>query len=79
MSIDDTTLKEYINDPAAHFDSPQEILQHDELSPDQKRSILQSWQVDEEELSRATDENMGATDGTLLPQVRAALHELDGQ
>lgn len=77
MPINDKLLKDYINDPAAHFASPQAVLEHKELKTAQKRSILQSWQVDEEELSRATEENMGTIDGTLLPQVKKALQELD--
>ena len=69
-------LDEMVRDPAQHFESPAAVLQEHKLSKEQKRSILESWKVDEEELSTATAENMGKQDDNRLPEVIAALQKL---
>jgi DNA-directed RNA polymerase subunit H (RpoH/RPB5) len=77
MAIDTEQLKKMLKDPADHFTSPSEVLTHSELSHEQKQSVLESWKVDEQELAKATEENMGRSDSNLLAEVVAALKELD--
>lgn len=77
MSVDNDTLKSFLKDPADHFKLPAEVVDHPELDNQQKRDILESWRVDEQELAKATEENMGESDSNLLEQVTAALQALD--
>lgn len=76
MSVDNETLKSFLKDPAEHFKLPAEVVSHPDLDEQQKRDILESWRVDEQELAKATEENMGESDNNLLEQVVAALHAL---
>ncbi|MEQ8407409.1 MAG: hypothetical protein RKH07_03945 [Gammaproteobacteria bacterium] len=77
MSMNEEQVKSYIANAAANFSTPDEVVDHTELSVAQKRKILQSWQVDEEELVRATEENMGKSESNRLSQVVDALKRLD--
>ncbi|MCI5108032.1 MAG: hypothetical protein MRY76_15105 [Pseudomonadales bacterium] len=77
MAIDTETLKKMLKDPADHFTSPAEVLTHSDLNHEQKQSILESWKVDEQELAKATEENMGRSDSNLLAEVSEALEKLD--
>ncbi len=77
MAIDTEQLKKMVKDPADHFSSPTEVLAHSDLSQKQKQSILESWKVDEQELAKATEENMGRSDSNLLAEVTEALEKLD--
>lgn len=73
MTIDEETLNSYIADAAASFPTPKDVLKHPQLNSEQKRRILESWKVDEQELATATAENMGGGNSNRLPQVLAAL------
>ncbi len=73
------TVDDMIRDPSDHFNHPIEVLQHKKLSSDQKRAILESWKVDEEEKSTATAENMGKTDNNRLSEVMDSLRKLKNQ
>lgn len=77
MSVDKSTLDNFVKDPAAHFSDPEEVINHAELSDEEKRKILESWRVDEQELITATGENMGTEDSNILPRVVAALEILN--
>ena len=77
MTIDQETLKAYLADAAANFSRPTDVLEHPQLDREQKRRILESWKVDEQELATATGENMGRDDGNILSQVVAALNTLE--
>lgn len=77
MSISEEQFKLYVTDAAANFSTPDDVVNHNELTVVQKRKILESWQVDEEELVRATEENMGESENNRLSQVVEALQKLD--
>ena len=77
MTIDQQTLQAMIKDPAAHFDTPATVLSTSELGRDDKVAILESWLVDERELAKATEENMGDSDSNRLAEVTKALQSLD--
>lgn len=47
-----------LQDPSDVFKRPNDVLQHDALSREQKIKILTSWAHDEMELSIAEEENM---------------------
>ena len=76
MAIDTETLKKMLKDPADHFTSPAEVLTHSDLNHEQKQSILESWKVDEQELAKATEENMGRM---LPPALRPGIQWVPGR
>jgi hypothetical protein len=77
MTVDEERLRAYISDAASHFKSPEDVLNHSELSAQEKRKILESWKVDAQELSTAAEENMGNDDPDMLEKVTAALRTLE--
>jgi len=79
MQTDDEQIKQLITNPAEHFSNPAEVLNNAQLSNEDKRRILESWKVDEQELAKATEENMGDSDSNQLDKVVAALKSLAGE
>jgi CBS domain-containing protein len=61
-----------ILDPAAVFDSPEEVERDATLSQEEKLAILQSWEEDAHELAVAEDESMGGGEPNRLAEVVAA-------
>lgn len=76
MPTDSEQIKNLIKNPAKHFSTPADVLGHADLSNEDKRRILESWKVDEQELAKATEENMGQSDSNLLDEVVAALDSI---
>ncbi|MFD0987534.1 hypothetical protein [Methyloligella solikamskensis] len=68
-------------DPAAVFEQPKDVLAAEELSKEDKRAILQRWEMDADALLRAGDEGMSedAASGALVQDVRTALDTIDSQ
>ncbi len=72
-------------DPAAVFDSPQDVVHHSALTQSQRREILERWKQDAEELAVASGEGMelqgkarsGTDEAALLEAVAEALRALD--
>lgn len=64
-------------DPATVFESPDEVLKSEELSREQKISILRRWEYDARQLQVAEEENMIGTNGDILDQIMRALLQLD--
>jgi len=63
--------------PGSVFKSPQDILDRDDLSKEQKIEVLKNWAYDEHEKQVADEENMAATEETrLLEDIVDALHTL---
>jgi hypothetical protein len=67
--------------PAAVFATPGEVLQHADLSREQKIDILRRWALDARALQVAEDENMTAPRPTpsRLDDVLKALHDLEAE
>jgi hypothetical protein len=65
-------------DPAAVFDTPEEVEQHPDLSKEKKIEILRRWEYDESEIEVAADEGMPGGDSELLQRVLLALDRLTG-
>jgi hypothetical protein len=63
--------------PAAVFNSPQEVVSNRELSREQKIQILQQWEQDARLMEVAEEENMPGPQPKLLQPIRKALHALD--
>lgn len=71
------------NDPAAEFDSPQEIVDNKGLTKGQKVEALRRWLFDVERRLASDGEGMGpprqtAADAELIEQIKAAQQKLVG-
>jgi hypothetical protein len=58
--------------PADEFKQPDDVVKAPELSDDEKRKILNQWEVDAQALSRASDEGMVGGEPSRLTEVQAA-------
>jgi hypothetical protein len=63
-------------EPASVFASPEEVLEHDELTNQQKIDILWRWQYDAAEQSVALEEGMPGEESDLLRRTMLALGAL---
>ena len=70
-------LERALLDPTAVFKVPEQVLQRDDLSREQKAAILRRWVYDARELEVAEDEGMRAAEPDLLDRVLRALDELN--
>lgn len=69
-------LERALLDPTAIFKGPEQVLQRDDLSREQKAAILRRWAYDARELKVAEDEGMRNGEPDLLDRVLRALDEL---
>lgn len=65
-----------MQDPAAIFTSPTDIITDQELSKMQKIEILRAWEFQARELEVADEENMGGPQLDLLDDILNALRQL---
>jgi len=73
-----THVDEMVVHPTRHFDRPDEVLTHPDLSYHDKRRILESWKLDAQRLADSTDENMtGGEEDNLREVSRALVHLKD--
>jgi len=66
--------------PTSVFNAPQDVLDNQDFTREQKIKILKCWEYDAHELQIAEEENMPAVDsdvGDMLQRVLAALRELE--
>lgn len=67
-------------DPASVFATPEEAVDHPDLTPEQKISVLRSWEYDAAEIAVAEEEGMQGPDNDLLQRIILALARLtDGR
>ena len=71
-------IEEAIQAPASFFATPEEVLEHSELTREQKIEALWRWEYDAAELSVAVEEGMPGEDDGLLRRVLLALGTLTG-
>ena len=65
-----------LKNPTAVFKNPQDLVNNQSLSNEQKINILQQWYDDAKLLEIASSENMDAEEDSLLPEIIEALHTL---
>ena len=65
-----------IQKPSSVFAAPEDVLDHDELTRQQKVEILWRWEYDAAEQSVAVEEGMPGEDGDLLGRIISALGAL---
>ena len=69
-------LENALQNPAEEFESPEEVLDEEELNADQKKAILERWQQDARLLETAAAENMAGGEPNMLHRVTKALSRL---
>ena len=71
-------LRKAMLNPALVFLGPEDVLQRDELTGEQKMEILRRWKFDALQLQVAEEENMGSEQPSdILDRVLQALHALN--
>ncbi len=71
-------LRKAILNPALVFRGPEDVLQRDELTREQKIEVLRRWKFDALQLQVAEEENMGSEQPSdILDRVLQALHALN--
>ena len=71
-------LRKAMLDPALVFRGPEDVLEQEELSREQKIEILRRWKFDALQLQVAEEENMGSEQPSdILDRVLQALHALN--
>lgn len=66
-----------IRNPSAFYSDPQQVLDDERLTSDQKYRVLKTMEADAIELMTATAENMAGGEQLDLEAVRAALRSLE--
>ncbi|RUO63515.1 hypothetical protein [Pseudidiomarina insulisalsae] len=69
-------LEDILKDPSAAYDKPQDVLDDDNLTHDEKCKVLEQWEYDIRELLVATEENMPGPEGYSLDEVQDVLRKL---
>ena len=77
MDTQQQQVENAIADPTRSYACPMDVVHDDQLGPDEKRRILESWKKDAELLSTAQDENMTGGERPQLQDVSLALGELE--
>ncbi len=66
-------------DPQAEYDAPLDVLEDVRLTLAQKRSVLESWELDARRLAEATAEGMAGGEDSRLREVLLARLALDAE
>lgn len=77
METHEQQVENAISDPTRYYARPMDVVNDDELEPEEKRRILESWKKDAELLSTAQDENMAGGERPQLQDVSLALGALE--
>ncbi len=65
-------LQEAVQNPAAAFDDPMQVVQTPQLPAEQKQKALDTWEQDERALQRAAEEGMTGGPAPRLREVKKA-------
>lgn len=69
-------IEKALLDPTSLFRTPQAVIEHPDLTREQKIEILRRWEYDARELEVAEEENMGGDGPDILDEILRALHAL---
>jgi hypothetical protein len=71
-------VKKALTNPSAIFDQPEEVVERNDLSREQKIEILRRWEYDARELQVADEEGMAPSDPqpVILDAILNALRSL---
>ncbi len=79
----DKIIEKAVADPAKIYGTPHHVLNDERLSTDEKRSVLESWALDQRRLMESEDENMSQVFGgrpsaaALYQEILKACRRLD--
>ena len=65
--------------PSRYFDTPWQVVAHEQLTHGDKIEILTQWELDAKRGDVATDEGMPGGSDTLLPDIDRALKLLNNR
>lgn len=65
-----------VENPATHYDMPQDVLDDTSLSDKLKKKALENWEVDAQALQRAADEGMTGGEPSKLIDVVDAMETI---
>lgn len=68
-----------ILNPRSEFTFPENVLNLQTITREQKIKILRRWEYDARELEVAEEENMSGGPPSMLSEILAALHRLDSE
>ena len=74
--MEEIDLKRARLDPTAVFPTPEAVVEHPELTREEKADILERWRYDACALEVAEEENMGGGEPSMLEPVLRALASL---
>ncbi len=74
-----TTIQRAIDNPAACFSRPRDVLADVDLSREDKIRVLKRWEYDARLLEVAQEENMIARTPSALSEILDSLHALDAE
>jgi len=69
-------IEKALLNPEAVFPSPNAVVEHQNLTPEQKIRILRRWEYDARDLEVAEEENMGGGPPSVLGDILSALRRL---
>lgn len=70
-------LEDILQDPAAVYAKPQDVIGDANLSNEEKCKVLAQWEYDAEELQTATAENMPGPNDSLLDDILVVKKQLN--
>ena len=79
MPISTKMLERIRRDPQAEYDAPIDVLKDGRLNHEQRRSVLESWELDALRLAEAAAEGMAGGEDNRLREVAKARLALDEQ
>ena len=65
-----------VENPATHFDKPNDVVHAANLSPDEKKKALNTWEQDARQLLTASDEGMTGSEEGAQPDDHNRLGEV---
>lgn len=71
------TNKKALIDPASVYKRPDDVLNDNDLTRNEKIKILRRWEYDALEIHVTEEENMPGENGELLNDVLKALHDMN--
>lgn len=66
-----------VGNPQASYGDPQEVLDDDELSREEKIKVLESWRAEEVHMQESTAEGFAGGEPSHLDEVIKALHAIE--
>jgi hypothetical protein len=72
-------IEKALLNPAGVFETPEEVLEANDIPREEKIKILRNWEYDIRELQVAEEENMLGPQAHELDRIRNALRKLDAE